>query len=85
MTLPDADLARLGNVAKRLARGAKAALGCDGVNLLHASGACAQQTVFHFHLHIVPRYVGDAISAFPRPTYKEDDPQQTAAAIKRSI
>jgi histidine triad (HIT) family protein len=32
-----------------------------GVNLLHASGTDAQQSVFHFHLHIVPRYPNDGL------------------------
>jgi histidine triad (HIT) family protein len=33
----------------------------DGMNLLHASGAAAWQTVFHFHLHLLPRSAGDAV------------------------
>ena len=34
-------------------------LGADGVNLLQANGAIAFQTVFHFHIHVLPRYPGD--------------------------
>jgi histidine triad (HIT) family protein len=36
-------------------------LGADGVNLLNSSGAAAWQTVFHFHMHVIPRYVGDPL------------------------
>ena len=34
-------------------------LGPAGINLIHATGAAAWQTVFHFHLHLVPRNEGD--------------------------
>jgi histidine triad (HIT) family protein len=37
------------------------ALAPDGINLVHASGRAAWQTVFHFHLHLVPRYEGDGL------------------------
>ncbi|GAA3231505.1 HIT family protein [Nonomuraea helvata] len=35
------------------------ALGAPGVNLWHASGETAWQSVFHFHIHVVPRYDAD--------------------------
>jgi histidine triad (HIT) family protein len=37
------------------------ALDPDGINLVHATGRAAWQTVFHFHLHLVPRYEGDGL------------------------
>jgi histidine triad (HIT) family protein len=37
------------------------ALAPDGINLVHASGSAAWQTVFHFHLHVIPRYKGDSL------------------------
>lgn len=43
--------------AQRIARAAVQELGSDGVNLLNCCGADAWQTVFHFHLHVIPRYV----------------------------
>lgn len=33
----------------------------DGINLLHATGRAAWQTVFHFHMHLVPRFQGDGL------------------------
>lgn len=36
-------------------------LGASGVNLLNSSGAAAWQTVFHFHMHVIPRYEGDPL------------------------
>jgi histidine triad (HIT) family protein len=47
--------------AQRLAGRMRARLGADGVNLINSCGAAAWQTVFHFHVHVVPRYVGDPL------------------------
>jgi histidine triad (HIT) family protein len=47
--------------AQRLARRAIERLGANGVNLLNSCGAAAWQTVFHFHLHVIPRYEGDPL------------------------
>ena len=46
-------------LAKKLAGKMKEALGCDGFNLVQNNGGTAGQTVFHFHLHLIPRYEGD--------------------------
>lgn len=40
-------------------------LGCDGINLMHASGKAAQQSVFHFHIHLVPRFNNDGLDSMP--------------------
>ncbi len=55
---PD-DLAACVAAAQRVASRAKDELGADGVNLLQCTGAAAWQTVFHFHVHVVPRYDND--------------------------
>lgn len=46
-------------VAKKVATKMKDALNCDGFNLVQNNGEVANQTVPHFHLHLIPRYVGD--------------------------
>jgi histidine triad (HIT) family protein len=45
--------------AQRLAVRMKERLKCDGVNLLNCCGADAWQTVFHLHIHVIPRYKDD--------------------------
>jgi histidine triad (HIT) family protein len=55
------DLAAVAHAGQRLARTAKATLEADGINLLNSCGADAWQTVFHFHLHVIPRYEGDPL------------------------
>jgi histidine triad (HIT) family protein len=47
--------------AQRLARRMTERLGCDGINLLNARGTEAWQTVFHFHMHVIPRYTHDPL------------------------
>lgn len=58
--IPADDLAAVTLTAQRIAKAAVREFGADGVNLLNCCGADAWQTVFHFHLHVVPRYVDKA-------------------------
>ena len=46
-------------LAKKMARVMTDALHCDGFNIVQNNGECAGQTVFHFHIHLIPRYEGD--------------------------
>ena len=55
------DLSAVAVAAKRLTARAKERLHAEGVNLLNSCGAAAWQTVFHFHVHVIPRYDGDPL------------------------
>ena len=55
------DLAATIALAQRIAVRARRKLGADGVNLIHSAGSAAWQTVFHFHIHVIPRYAGDPL------------------------
>ena len=55
------DLAAVSRVGQQMARRAHDRLGADGVNLLNSCGEAAWQTVFHFHLHVIPRYADDPL------------------------
>ena len=55
------DLEAVALSAQRAARNAHDRLGADGVNLLNSRGQAAWQTVFHFHIHVIPRYEGDPL------------------------
>jgi histidine triad (HIT) family protein len=57
--ISDADLERTMLAARRLTQRMKEALEPAGFNILNACGAAAWQTVFHFHLHVIPRYQDD--------------------------
>ncbi|MBP3393140.1 MAG: HIT family protein, partial [Lentisphaeria bacterium] len=47
--------------ASHVAAAMKEALGCDGINLLQNNGPAAGQTVFHLHIHIIPRFENDGL------------------------
>ena len=59
-------LAELFTVSKGLSEDLIKENTATGINLLHASGKDAQQSVFHFHLHIVPRYKNDGLDLWLR-------------------
>lgn len=59
---PDDLLGELIAEARKTALRLKDALGASGVNILNANGRSAQQTVFHLHFHVVPRYDDDALN-----------------------
>src|SRR5574340_673082 len=51
------------NAVKSLAEHYKSKLGASGINMLHASGTAAQQSIPHFHVHLIPRYENDRVKA----------------------
>ncbi|MEE1314627.1 MAG: HIT family protein [Faecalimonas sp.] len=48
-------------LAKKMVAKLTPILGCDGYNVLQNNGQAAGQTVFHFHIHLIPRYEGDEV------------------------
>ena len=52
-------LAKAHIVAKKIATILKEETGCEGINILQNNGEAAGQTIFHLHIHIIPRYKGD--------------------------
>jgi histidine triad (HIT) family protein len=55
------DLAACARMSQRVAGRARDRLQADGVNLINSCGQVAWQTVFHFHVHVIPRYVNDPL------------------------
>jgi histidine triad (HIT) family protein len=74
---PD-DLKAVAVAAQRAARRAHDRLGPDGVNLLNSCGRAAWQTVYHFHVHVIPRYEGDPLRLPWSP--EPGDPDEISAA-----
>lgn len=64
---------RVMSVAQTLALHFRDSTGASGVNLLHASGAAAQQSVPHFYIHLILRFEGDDLDLWPRlPSCQHD-------------
>ena len=57
--LPEETAAAVMVLAKKLALVMRERLSCDGLNLVQNNGEAAGQTVSHFHLHMIPRYIND--------------------------
>ena len=67
------ELSEIVKTIKRISIKLKDKLNADGLNILHASGKSGQQSVFHFHIHIIPRYKNDGLDTWPKTGYKEKD------------
>ena len=78
-----ADLAAAGAGAQRLALRMRDALGCAGVNLLNCCEPAAWQTVFHFHVHVIPRYDDDPLRLPAAPGQPEPGELAAIAADLR--
>lgn len=60
LEMPDELLSKAHVTAKKMAARLMEAMNCDGVNIVQNNKEAAGQTVFHFHIHVIPRYQGDA-------------------------
>ena len=65
--IPADTLAAVARATQAVARGIRAALRPDGLNIIQNNGAAAGQVVFHYHVHLVPRWEGDAAVRLWRP------------------
>jgi len=84
--IEDNYLERIMLVAKKISKKMKDGIGADGVNFYHASGIHAEQSVFHFHLHVVPRRKDDAIcfecAVMSKPGISEEELKELVAKLK---
>ncbi|HEU0186195.1 MAG TPA: HIT family protein [Blastocatellia bacterium] len=78
--------AYLFRIAQRIAAALrKSGVRCEGVNIRLADGEAAGQGVFHSHLHIIPRYVGDGFGLTFGPHYWNKPERQELNAIADKI
>ncbi len=75
------DLKAVAVAAQRAARRAHERLSADGINLLNSRGPAAWQTVYHFHMHVIPRYQGDPLKLPWTPA--PGDPAEIADAAEQ--
>ena len=85
----DIDTATAGELfelAVMTARALKSVLDCDGMNILQNNGTVAGQTVFHFHMHIIPRYEGDTVNiGWKELSYEDGEMEQLREAIRKEM
>ena len=78
--------ARIFSVVPKVAAAIKKVTGCDGLNILQNNGTAAGQTVFHLHIHFIPRFENDKILMGWRPgSYADGEAAEIAAKIAAEI
>ncbi len=65
--IPADTLAAVARATQAVAQGIRVALRPDGLNIIQNNGAAAGQVVFHYHVHLIPRWQGDAAVRLWRP------------------
>lgn len=72
-------------LAKKLITAFTDKLGCDGYNLVQNNGVSAGQTVFHFHMHLIPRYENDGAGITWTPTEPDGDAQKALCESMKEL
>jgi len=80
--IPYEPLFKLVKTAKKLALIYKKKIKATGVNLMHASGKDAQQSVFHFHFHLLLRFKNDGLDTWPKLPKIKIDPDELLEKLK---
>ena len=74
--LPDELASKVFVLAKKTAARLQKALGCDGMNIVQNNGTAAGQTVFHFHMHLIPRWEDDGQHILWKPGKLTDEAKE---------
>ena len=73
-------------LAKKMATAMTKAFDCDGFNVIQNNGECAGQSVFHFHMHLIPRYKGDQVGITWHPGELSDaDKEEILLKVKEQL
>lgn len=84
--LPDDLAGKAMILAKKIISVMQEALPCDGYNIVQNNGLCAGQTVFHFHMHLIPRRNGDQVGVSWHPgSLSDTDRDEILAKIKGKL
>jgi histidine triad (HIT) family protein len=84
--LDDKQAAAVFRTAVRVARAVRSAFTPEGLSLYQANGKAAGQTVFHFHMHLVPRYADDGMNlSWPVKNPPREKLEENAAKIRRQL
>ena len=82
LTVSAADLDATMQAARRIAERMRETLSPEGFNVLNNMGQVAWQSIFHFHVHVIPRYADDPLEL---PWLPEPAPQDELAAVAREL
>lgn len=84
--MPDELAGKAMILAKKMAGALTKALNCDGFNIVQNNGECAGQTVFHFHMHLIPRYEGDQVGITWTPgSLTDEDKEEILSKVQAEL
>jgi histidine triad (HIT) family protein len=81
---PD-DLAAVARISKRIALTLRKELDFDGLSVVQLNGAAAGQTVFHYHMHLIPRKQGQTLQVHSRVRGNDADLARLAERLRSSL
>ena len=82
MEIGSEDLSAVMNTVQKISRHYVENCGYSGVNLINCCGEDAEQSVFHFHMHILPRCASDGEKIYPKLSKKNSDFQKVLEKLK---
>jgi histidine triad (HIT) family protein len=82
--VPEEELAYLFKIVKRVALAVSKSENAEGISLIQNNGSAAHQVVFHFHVHVVPRFLG-RLPQMPRVVAEQAELDKVAARIRKYI
>ncbi len=83
--IPDILLGEIMSKTKGIAKTVKKVLGADGINIGQNNETAAGQVVFHYHVHIIPRFDNDGLKHWPGHPYLEGEAEEIAEKIKSAL
>ena len=84
--IPDELASKAIILAKKMAGIMTRALNCDGFNIVQNNGEPAGQTVFHFHVHLIPRYEDDQVGLTWNPgSLTEEDKEEVLRKVMAEL
>jgi histidine triad (HIT) family protein len=84
--MPFDEAAHVFCVACLMAKAIKEAVGAEGVNILQNNGRAAWQHVFHVHVHVIPRWIGDKLEVYwPAERSDYDELESVATKIREKL
>ncbi len=85
LTASEDDAMLVAKTVKKVANALKKTFNADGVNVLQANGTAAGQSVFHYHVHVVPRKENDELKLWPPTKRLGHDAVEIADKIKKNL
>ena len=85
LSMPDDILAEVTKITKKVSKAVVEATGADGFNIGQNNGKAAGQAVFHFHIHIMPRFENDGLKHWSHKEYSEGEMNEFAEKISNAL